>query len=187
MSECKNCDRETCEVASFPHLPDWPGCAEDWFIGWTAVKDNCVAHAVNWRERALAAEKQSAIDADRANMYREKWQVAEAKLSALTESGTGYSQQTVDAIVKERDDLRAALEYEAWKHAACLTIATTSEKAPDPEYRSAAMTAVIELRAELHALRAQLSAQQPTATCWICREPMDGKAGCKSATCGGKK
>ena len=39
----------------------------------------------------------------------EKLKAAEAKLSALDESGTGYSQQTVDAIVKERDDLRAQL------------------------------------------------------------------------------
>ena len=45
----------------------------------------CRSHSVNWRDRALAAEKQ---------------------LAALAESGTGYSQQTVDAIVKERDALR---------------------------------------------------------------------------------
>jgi hypothetical protein len=62
------------------------------------------------------------------------------QLSELAESGTGYSQQTVDAIVKERD-----------------------------------------------ALRAQLSAQQPKPTCWICREPMDWQQGCKSETCGGGK
>ena len=34
--------------------------------------------------------------------------------SSLAESGTGYSPQTVDAIVKERDALRAKLDSERW-------------------------------------------------------------------------
>lgn len=32
-----------------------------------------------------------------------------AELAALAESGTGYSQQTVDAITQERDSLRAEI------------------------------------------------------------------------------
>lgn len=69
--------------------------------------DPAAQYPPDWRSRALAAEKQAEIDADRANVYRDKWQAAEKQLATLAESGTGYSQQTVDAIVRERDALRA--------------------------------------------------------------------------------
>ena len=71
--------------------------------------DPAAQYPPDWQARALAAEKQAEIDADRANVYRDKWQAAEKQLATLAESGTGYSQQTVDAIVKERDALRATV------------------------------------------------------------------------------
>ena len=77
MSEpCENCDRVDCPTFDSPR----PGTGD-----WMGASADCRAHTVNWRDRALAAEKQ---------------------LATLAESGTGYSQQTVDAIVKERDALR---------------------------------------------------------------------------------
>ena len=72
---------KNCDRRDCPTLPSatprWQGHKAD---------ANCRAHTVNWRERARAAE---------------------STLAQLAASGTGYSQQTVDAIVKERDALRA--------------------------------------------------------------------------------
>ena len=60
-----------------------------------------IAPAIRDLESRLAA----ALEAN-ANQAAERDGLL-AKLAQLAESGTGYSQQTVDAIVKERDALRA--------------------------------------------------------------------------------
>lgn len=86
MSEpCENCDRMDCPTFDSPR----PGTGD-----WMGASADCRSHTVNWRDRAIAAEKQ---------------------LATLAESGTGYSQQTVDAIVRERDALRGIVaRVSAW-------------------------------------------------------------------------
>ena len=73
---CKNCGRPDCPTLTMPELTSDAA----WMVRYRARND-CVDHTVNWRDRALAAEKQ---------------------LATL--------QQTVDAIVRERDALRGKVE-----------------------------------------------------------------------------
>lgn len=85
---CKNCGRERAPEelwgsVTFPVEHRTDYCWQ--------VAGECPHPEAPWRDRALAAE---------------------AKLASLAESGTGYSQQTMDAFVLERqklrDELRAA-------------------------------------------------------------------------------
>ena len=60
-------------------------------------------------QREEIARLKERIDAalDIYEIVRAERDALRARLDALAESGTGYSQQTVDAISKERDTLRA--------------------------------------------------------------------------------
>ena len=100
---CERCDRPKAALKSNDYDPAFCWTVDigtDMPLNWRRFKpsplDDCHAHTVDWRTRCLAAE---------------------AQLARVAESGTGYSQQTMDAIVNERDALRYAVKYaydEGW-------------------------------------------------------------------------
>jgi uncharacterized protein involved in exopolysaccharide biosynthesis len=55
-----------------------------------------------WAARPLSVADTAALKAENERLH--------AELARLAEAGTGYSQQTVDAITKERETLRALLK-----------------------------------------------------------------------------
>lgn len=73
------------------------------------AKADCRAHTVNWRDRALAAEKKAEIDADRANVYRDKWQAAEKQLATLAERVKALKHGHSPECTSTREDMHSVL------------------------------------------------------------------------------